>query len=58
MEGLKSWMEAQLDDKKIEPNSGMGKAIQRLTVRMLSSIAVSMGVKHKDWKTTSPIWGI
>jgi transposase len=33
MDELKSWMETQLDDKKIEPNSGMGKAIQYMLKR-------------------------
>lgn len=27
MEELKAWLAAQLDDKKIEPNSGLGQAI-------------------------------
>jgi transposase len=33
MDELKSWMETQLDEKKIEPNSGMGKAIQYMLKR-------------------------
>lgn len=33
MDELKSWMETQLSDKKIEPNSGMGKAIQYMLKR-------------------------
>jgi len=33
MDELKSWMEMQLSDKKIEPNSGMGKAIQYMLKR-------------------------
>jgi len=33
MEQLKSWMEAQIEDKRIEPNSGMGKAIQYMLKR-------------------------
>lgn len=28
MDGLKKWMEAQLEEKKTEPNSGLGKAIR------------------------------
>ncbi|MCK8604132.1 IS66 family transposase [Desulfoferrobacter suflitae] len=33
MDELKSWMETQLDDKKIEPNSGLGNAIQYMLKR-------------------------
>lgn len=33
MDELKNWMEAQLNDQKIEPNSGMGKAIQYMLKR-------------------------
>ena len=28
MNALKEWMQAQLDDRLVEPNSGLGKAIQ------------------------------
>ena len=30
MEGLHGWLEAQLAEKKTEPNSGLGKAITYL----------------------------
>lgn len=33
MDELKSWMKTQLDDKKIEPNSGLGNAIQYMLRR-------------------------
>jgi hypothetical protein len=33
MEGLKSWMEGLLSEKKVEPNSGLGKAIHYMLSR-------------------------
>lgn len=33
MQRLKSWMKAELDDKRVEPNSGLGKAINYLLAR-------------------------
>jgi hypothetical protein len=33
MDGLKEWMEAQLRDKTIEPNSGIGKAVDYMLKR-------------------------
>lgn len=33
MEQLKSWMKAELDEKRVEPNSGLGKAFNYLLAR-------------------------
>lgn len=33
MERLKSWMQTELDDKRVEPNSGLGKAFNYLLAR-------------------------
>lgn len=33
MERLKSWMKAELDEKRVEPNSGLGKAFNYLLAR-------------------------
>jgi transposase len=30
MEKLRSWLDAQLDDRRVEPNSGLGQAISYL----------------------------
>ena len=33
MEGLKAWMQAELDDKRVEPNSGLGQAYRYMLKR-------------------------
>lgn len=33
MEGLKAWMKAELDDKRVEPNSGLGQAYKYMLKR-------------------------
>jgi transposase len=33
MDGLKAWMQAELDDKRVEPNSGLGKAYKYMLKR-------------------------
>jgi len=38
MDGLRAWLKAQFEEKRVEPNSGLGEAISHL-------------LKHWDWLT-------
>jgi transposase len=52
MEELRVWMEAQLDEHKTEPNSGLGKAIQYM-LRHWMPLTLFLRVEGAQSTTTS-----
>ena len=53
MDDLQKWMQEQIEQKKVEPNSGLGEAIQYMLKRW-QTLTRFLSVPGARWITTSP----